>query len=275
MQDKGKQQYRLQITDNSKTGPAFSLPRAITCVNKTETCTRVCYGRSIRYQSKRQKEKRTQNYLTIELLLEAGGPELLAETLMIMIDRVRPIDWISSRVTETLPGLPWTLRIHDVGDFYSTSYVHAWLLAMSLRPQCSFWFYTRSFLDPGILQSLNELCALPNCQGWLSVDKDNYDEGLLAFSKFRSHGWKLALLQEEETTMPDDLIPALIDTVRDGEAINFPKHHAGRHVTPANTMHIPACPQVLGKLRLETDSTLPRPCQSCAFCLPDVVFTRN
>lgn len=263
--------YGLQVTNNSKTGPAFSLPRQQTCINKTEACSKVCYGRTIRYQSKGQKAKRLQNFETIELLMNNGGPALVTENLLLMIDQVRPIDWIASKISGSPSAFPWTLRIHDVGDFYSEQYAHAWLLAAQVRPDCSFWFYTRSFLQEELCRRLNELCALPNCQGWLSVDRDNYSDALLAFSRFREYGWKLALLQEEESDMPVDLIPSLLEAASAGEAINFPRHHAGRHVLPADTKHIRSCPQVLGALRLETNNSKMKPCQSCSFCLPTPV----
>jgi hypothetical protein len=189
--------YGLQITNNSKTGPAFSLSRQNTCINRTSTCTSVCYGRGIRYQSEAQKAKRLQNFETVELLLQLGGSELLAENLCVLIDQVRPIDWLTSRITNCPTALPWTLRIHDVGDFYSVAYVNAWTLAVQSRPECSFWFYTRSFIRDEMCEALSILCALPNCQGWLSVDEDNYNRGLIVFSRFRQLGWKLALLQND------------------------------------------------------------------------------
>jgi hypothetical protein len=109
--------FGLEITNNSKAGPAFSLPRSKSCINKTNTCWKVCYGKGIRYQASTQKTKRERNFRTCEFLLNAGGPKLLAENLLILIDQVRPIDWIASRITGDATDIPWTFRIHDVGDY--------------------------------------------------------------------------------------------------------------------------------------------------------------
>src|SRR5260221_1864267 len=111
-------EYGLELTNNSKTSWAFSLPRSETCVMATSVCKRLCYGNGIRYQSKAHKAKRQRNLRTIELLLSKGGPELLAQNLVSMIDQVRPADWLAASITGEKTQTPWTLRIHDVGDFF-------------------------------------------------------------------------------------------------------------------------------------------------------------
>ena len=117
MKEKQPTDYGLAITNNSKAGPAFSLPRSRTCIFRTAVCTNVCYGKGIRYQTKSQKEKRARNYRTVEFLLEKGGSALLAENLVILVDQARPVDWIAARITGTKTRVPWTFRIHDVGDY--------------------------------------------------------------------------------------------------------------------------------------------------------------
>jgi len=112
-----RHEYGLETTNNSKTGFAFSLPRSKTCINKTSVCASVCYGNGIRYQSDGQRSKRERNYRTCEFLLEKGGPELLAQNLSILIDQARPIDWIAATVSNQPTNVPWTFRIHDVGDY--------------------------------------------------------------------------------------------------------------------------------------------------------------
>jgi hypothetical protein len=82
--------YGLELTNNSKVGWAFSLPRSKTCINATPTCKKLCYGNGIRYQSDAQKAKRERNYRTVEFLLKEGGPELLAENLSMLVDQARP-----------------------------------------------------------------------------------------------------------------------------------------------------------------------------------------
>lgn len=264
---KDKLRYGLQLTNNSKTGPAFSLPRSATCIHKTPTCWRVCYGRGVRYQTETHKQKREQNYRTVQFLLENGGPELLAENLIHLIDQARPSDWLTAQIANEATETPWTLRIQDVGDFYSIDYVAAWTIAVKKRPLCSFWFYTRSFLEAKLFQALTQLAAQPNCQGWLSLDQDNYEAGILAFTS--SNGvWKIALLQEQEELMPPQLIPQLSAVVSTGELVSFPKHASGRHVPEIKAPNMTICPQVLGAYPLENNPSRPRPCQACAFCLP-------
>ena len=137
--------YGLELTNNSKASWAFSIPRTLSCIMKTSVCWKLCYGKGIRYQSEAQKAKRQRNFRTIELLLAKGGAELLARNLLFLIDQVRPADWLAASITGEETQTPWTLRVHDVGDFFSVPYVEAWRIAAEQRPLCSLWFYTRSF----------------------------------------------------------------------------------------------------------------------------------
>jgi hypothetical protein len=258
--------YGLESTVNSKTGFAFSLPRSKTCIGATETCLRLCYGRGIRYQAKAQKAKRERNFRTVELLLAQGGPELLAENLLGLIDQARPLDFLSSKYIGGKTSLPWTYRAHDTGDYWSVDYVHAWYLTAQKRPECSIWFYTRSFNDKAVIEALTELVALPNVGGWLSLDRDNYIQGLAAYEAYS--GWKVAMLQQAERDMPAQMLPAITAVVPFGNIVSFPYHHAGRHVEPMVDEAIVVCPQVMGAYPLETDKNLPKPCQQCRFCLP-------
>jgi hypothetical protein len=256
----------LESTLNSKTGFAFSLPRSKTCIGSTESCRRLCYGRGIRYQSKAQKGKRERNFRTFEYLLAQGGPELLAENLLGLVDQARPLDFLSAKFTGGKTALPWTYRVHDTGDVHRPEYVRAWYLTALKRPECSFWLYTRSFNDQAIIEALTELVALPNCQGWLSLGRDNYRQGLAAYKAYP--GWKVAILQQAERDMPEEMLPAITEAVPFGNIVSFPYHHAGRHVEPMLDEKIVVCPQVMGVYPLETSRHLPKPCQQCRFCLP-------
>jgi hypothetical protein len=260
--------YGLELTANSKTGFAFSLPRSKTCINATTVCLKLCYGRGIRYQSKGQKAKRERNFRTVVYMLEQGGPELLAENLLGLVDFARPLDFLSAKFTGGKTGLPWSFRIHDVGDAFAVNYVRAWYLTVSKRPECSFWLYTRSFSDKAIIEGLTELVSLPNCQGWLSLDSENYKQGLATYEAYP--GWKLAVLQQAVKDMPAEMLPAITKSARAGagDIVSFPYHHGGRHVEPMVDEGIVVCPQVLGAYPLVTDKDLPKPCQQCRFCLP-------
>jgi hypothetical protein len=96
---------------------AFSLPRTETCINATSLCKRFCYGNGIRYQTDGQKAKRARNYRTCEFLLAEGGPELLAENLSMLVDQARPRNWLTARIAGVKTDIPWTIRIHDIGDY--------------------------------------------------------------------------------------------------------------------------------------------------------------
>ncbi len=260
--------FGLELTDNSKTGWAFSLSRSQSCVQATSICKRLCYGNGIRYQSAAQKAKRERNFKTVEYLLDMGGPELLAQNLVALVDQARPADLLAAKISGVPTSLPWSVRVHDVGDWHSIRYVQAWQIAVAQRPSCKFWFYTRSFADSALLGAIAQLAGLPNCSGLLSIDSENFTAGLIAFARHPGV-FKLALLQEKEADLDPELLPAVARQVKQGQIINFPYHHGGRHVKPLLDSPLTNCPQITSEaLPLVTNKYMPKPCQSCAFCLP-------
>ena len=261
-----KAMYGLELTKNSKVGWAFSVSRTQSCVGKTQTCAKLCYGNGIRYGTEGQKYKRERNYRTAVLLLEQGGPSLLAENLLLLLEQARPIDWLPAKLSGIKTRLPYTLRLHDVGDFWSPAYIQAWRIAAEIRSECRFWFYTRSFLEKDMLKALTELAALPNCQGWLSADSDNYMQALAAY-RSAPDIWKLSFLQgEPAAALPLALLAAIKKTVPEGRLVTFPYHRAGWHVEPVEDLFV--CPQVLGLYPLAAGAEALKPCQQCMFCLP-------
>ena len=133
---------------------------------------------------------------------------------------------------------------------------------MQKYSECSFWFYTRSFAGSGLLAALTILASLPNCQGWLSVDSENYAKAILAMCNSPVGIWKFALLQDK------DLDVEIASTITSAGAVvvNFPYHHGGRHVIPLKEGM--TCPAVTGSLSLQANKDKARPCQLCSFCLP-------
>lgn len=258
--------YGLELTNNSKVGWAFSLPRTETCINATSLCRKLCYGNSVRYQSAGQKAKRGRNFRTCEFLLAEGGPELLAENLSMLVDQARPRDWLTARIKRTKTAIPFTVRIHDVGDFYDPRYVQAWAMTAKKHSECRFWFYTRSFIDAAVFAELTKLASLPNCQGWLSVDSENFKEAILALCKTPAGVWKLALLQDSD--LHSEILPAFESLEAQVDIVNFPYHRGGSHIKPVKHSMLTPCPAVVGSLALQPQKDVIRPCQACAFCLP-------
>lgn len=260
--------YGLELTQNSKVGWAFSLSRKESCINKTDICTRCCYGNGVTYSSDAQRYKRLRNFRTCKYLLENGSPELLAQNLIALVDQARPVDWLAAKISGDPTNLPFTFRIHDVGDWFDCDYALAWLAAIENRPECKFWFYTRSFLEPRLLETLSRLASQSNCQGFLSIDDENFEQGLHAFAAYPGV-WKLALMQQDEDDISPDLLPAIQKQVKPGQIINFPYHRAGRHVAPLKADPLTHCPQIVtNAFPLETNRSKPKPCQSCSLCLP-------
>lgn len=259
---------RLELTDNSKAGPSFSLSRTRSCINKTAECWRACYGHGIRYQSEGARSKRLRNFETVEYLLDHGGAELLAEHLIDLIDRARPAGWLIARSIGTAPSVPWSLRLMDVGDFFRPDYADAWRIAAGSRPQCSLWFYTRSFVDDALFAALTQLAAVPNVQGWLSIDVDNFELGIRRYQSLPAGIWKVALMQPHPERATSMLINEVIAAVPAADLMIFPEHSAGHHVPPMRIGAAAVCPQVLGALPLQKASGAARPCQTCRLCLP-------
>ncbi len=258
--------FGLELTNNSKVGWAFGLPRTETCINATDLCRKLCYGNGVRYQTEGQKGKRARNYRTCEFLLAQGGPELLAENLGMLVDQARPRDWLTARIAGVETSVPWTIRIHDIGDFYSEGYVRAWAIVAEKYSECKFWFYTRSFADREVFAALTEFAKLPNCQGWLSADSENYELAILSLCKTSGAIWKLALLQDKN--LYPSVLPAFEAMQRDVDIVSFPHHRGGRHVEPVRHGLLTLCPAAMGSLALKSQKDSLRPCQTCAFCLP-------
>jgi len=133
------------------------------------------------------------------------------------------------------------------------------------RPDCAFWFYTRSFIEADLFIAMTELAEFKNCQGWLSADADNYEQAVLARCT-GGNAWKIALLQDKELDVATAAVLVLPNNA--GGVVNFPYHRGGHHVAPLKLAGITTCPAVTGVYPLQSNGALARPCQICAFCLP-------
>lgn len=116
---------------------------------------------------------------------------------------------------------------------------------------------------------MTELASLANCKGWLSIDSDNFESGLLAYAQ-RPDAWELALLQEDKENLREQLLSSLAKVAKARQVVSFPVHRGGHHVEPIQHAALFTCPAVTGAYKLERNSRNLRPCQSCTFCLPSV-----
>lgn len=264
----GIHRYGLEATDNSKAGPSFPLPPEQTCDTSTSICAAVCYKRGITYNTAGSKAKRERNLQTVEKLLSLGGSELLSAALIELVDEYKPKDWLVAKATGSKTSRPWTFRIHDLGEFYREDYIEAWISAVKARPLCQFWFYTRAFCLPERFEPLTRLAALPNCQGWLSIDGDNWISGIAIFAEQPRGLWKLALLQTPE--MPEQLLPALRKVAKRTDVVNFPLHKGPHHIKPLSGEQVMNCPEILGAFTRSRGRESLRPCPRCQICLPAI-----
>jgi hypothetical protein len=111
------QEYGLELTKNRKAGPSFSLPPEKSCDCRTSVCWNICYRKNWTYTRSGSVAKRARNFRTVELLLKLGGPELLAQALISLVDQARPTNHMIATILHLPPLMPWTFRIHDLGDY--------------------------------------------------------------------------------------------------------------------------------------------------------------
>lgn len=129
--------------------------------------------------------------------------------------------------------------------------------------------HPRSFSDKQIFAAMTELASQANCKGWLSIDSDNFASGLLAYARCPG-AWQLALLQEAEDQLDEQLLPAINKLPLSREVVSFPVHRGGHHAEPIQHPCLFTCPAVIGVHKLQPDAQKLRPCQSCTFCLPSL-----
>lgn len=113
---------------------------------------------------------------------------------------------------------------------------------------------------------MSELAALPNCQGWLSIDADNWMRGITTYRNSNPNVWKLALLQTKH--LPDGLLAAIAKFSKQTDVVNFPVHNGPHHIKPLTGQPVMNCPQILGAFPLQRGRESLRPCPNCSICLP-------
>jgi len=134
---------------NAKVGQiyTFSLPSHTTCPGASRWCLEHCYAH--RYERLRSVCRQAYQ----RNLVLAQQPEEFVRVMTGVLPRILP-----------------SMRIHVSGDFHSRVYVNAWERIATAFPQTRFWTYTRSWVVPDLLGSLERLRALANVQVFASTD---------------------------------------------------------------------------------------------------------
>jgi ferredoxin len=141
---------------------SFGLPAGVSCPGKTAFCVS-CYAKRIEAGYTTTADAMAHN---LNLLVEAGTVQAMAELLAEMIDRYR-VEADRRELTE----YERMFRIHWDGDFFSIDYATAWAVVIHANPDVAFWAYTRSFVEP--VNVVPVLAQLPNLALYLSVDDEN------------------------------------------------------------------------------------------------------
>ena len=208
------------VRGNDKIGQqifAFNLPAVDTCPGMSSACSS-CYAQRGRWTFAKVQESLHRNW-------EASRHPFFAER---MIREIR-----KRRVH--------VVRIHASGDFYSVSYIRAWLRIARNCPWVTFYAYTRSWRLSGLRVELEELAALSNVRLWYSADRDT------GMPTELPEGVRVAWLQEDA----DDPIPGGVDLV-------FRIHRLRRQ--PAKRIGLTlVCPVEQGSGNSTT-------CTSCGLC---------
>jgi len=142
------------VNGNSKLGQIwnFSLPWQVTCPGRSQFCEAYCYVRN-RNLRPSVLHIHAQNY--------ALSQQVDFAAQMIRILQNTQLQWKN--------GQSKMLRLHPAGDFYSPSYIEAWMQIATALPQWRFFGYTHSWnceLEP----VLAEFRDLPNVRLYASVD---------------------------------------------------------------------------------------------------------
>jgi hypothetical protein len=145
----------LLTRGNRKLGPNvyhFDLPAGpdASCPGASIYCASICYARHGHYLFSSVKAKYAAN-----LNLWRTDPNRLQATL-----------------DAELRALPsgTVVRLHTSGDFLSAGYVAMWTRLATIHARLVFYAYTRSWIVPTILASLERLRQLPNVTLWASTD---------------------------------------------------------------------------------------------------------
>lgn len=245
--------FTLISEGNAKTGPSFSLQSITTCHWATLICMAICYGGYGNMAYAQNRKIRDNRTLWVYRNLANG---LFTALMILELTRLHTL------------GLLTTLRIHDLGDFFSPSYVRAWYQICSCCPFIRFWAYTRAYPNHAMALELRKLASLPNVSIWLSADSENYSLALMEFIPNSNTYKGIAVMQT------DDYIPeSALKIVPLRNLVIFPSHAHGGSIRKGfeRSKSGPKCPAItkpdgfIKKLESRPDLAA---CQVCQKCLP-------
>lgn len=144
---------------------SFGLPAITSCPGRTPICEQVCYTHKLTCMYKDVQPVLDENLRHVNMRCDSRDYHTLRCELMGMV-RYYP-----------------EFRIHWSGDFHRVDYAQVWRdVILCEMPNTRFWCYTRSFQFVPLFQ------GLPNLRLYLSLDKDNWDEGLMVW---KDNPWTL------------------------------------------------------------------------------------
>lgn len=143
---------------NTKTGVSgkfyssifvWNLPAVATCPGVSDWCLKHCYNADTRESKFPVKEWSNNWWVSI------NHPDVLLNNIVQQLSAAEK---------------PCAVRLHSSGDFFSKQYIDLWINIASSASDVTFWTYTRSWINEGLLQRLEVLRSLRNVEIFASWD---------------------------------------------------------------------------------------------------------
>lgn len=128
---------------------AFTLPRAMACPEAGE-CREYCYGKSGPYQFPKPYQHAIENFK--------------ASKSLDFVERMA-LELTYFDTKSQLDGQSLWVRLHDLGDFYSTEYANKWKHLFSMFPRVNFYAYSTSLkilTEVGMMEGTKNFTLIPS-----------------------------------------------------------------------------------------------------------------
>jgi hypothetical protein len=127
----------------------FDLMPIRTCPGRSKKCSGVCYARRGHFHLPQVKERLDWSF-----------------------EQSKRPDFAEKMIDELYRKGVLVMRWHVAGDIYSPAYARKMFEVMKDSPQCSFFFYTRSWRVEKIEPEIRAITFLPNVKVWYSADEE-------------------------------------------------------------------------------------------------------